>query len=327
MSNQEQPFPKYKNGWGLEQHPYNGTWNYVKKEHKLLKFHSWPKPFNAIEKIDVLNCNEILVLRVQMLSSIVGEMAFDTFVPSPTELFRNWIFGQLRCGKKMGIRTRVPGAFDIFLTKQGRVVLASIAAPLGAPLLYWSMAQTLFTAMDTWSSIINRQAMCTDEEAHGIMRGGFVRIQFEGEGGVPFYTTVYDPKNYAVPLTGFFTTPAGMLHAWAVGTATNTHPTIDAQFGYQLWTGAGGENQWTDIVIGPGETASLSLGGFNPNGATCQVRVRLMNDLPGVLTGVDTIIESFFVSTNTDDTERHFPEGPMKPDPSPYDYCQKVYGQ
>lgn len=327
VSNQEQPFPKYKNGWGLEQHPYNGTWNYVKKEHKYLKFHSWPKPWNAVEKIDVLNCNEILVLRVQFMQDLVGEFLFDMVVPSPTELFRNWIFGQLRCGTKMGIKPRIPGLFDIFMKKEGRVVLAAIAAPIGVPLLMWSVAQTTIDAMNTWSSIINRQAMCTDPEAHGIMRGGHVHIQNEGSGGVPFYTKVYDPHNYCNELSGIFTGPGGMLHAWAAGSATNNNPAVTAQFGYRIFTGAGGENSWNDISIPPGGTAGLSLGGHNSDGATAQVQVRLLNDLPGVLAGVNVAITAFFFSTNPDDTERHFPDGPMKPDPSPYEYCQKVYGQ
>lgn len=319
------PFDKYKPGYEHRQSNYNGVWNYVKKEKKYLKFHSWPKPFNAIERIDVLNCNEVLLLRVQFIAEIAGEFWWDSKVPSPNELFRNWIFGALRCGSKMGVKTHLPGPGSLFLDKKGKVMLAGLGGLLGAPLLYWSMAQTGFKALDTWSTLLNVQAMCEDPEAHGIMRGGHARIQFEGEGGIPFYTTVYDPHNWANALTGFYTFPEGMVHAWATGTATNTHPSISAQFGYQMWTGDDGENIWHDIVIAPGETASLSLGGFNSAGATCQVRVRLGNDLPGVLVGVDTLISTFVMSTNTEDPNNRFPLGPWEEDPSPYETCQRLY--
>lgn len=262
---------------------------------------------------------------MQFIAEVAAEIWFDAKVPSPTELFRNWIFGSLRCGKKMKVKGGLPGLANLFFDKKGKVVLAAFGGMLGAPLMYWSMAQTTFKALDTWSTIINTQALCENPEAHVIMRGGHARIQFEGTGGIPFYTEVYDPFNYGTPLSGAMDFPLGFQAAWASGTCTNLHPTITAQFAVRMFVGGSEDTAWHPMSIGPGEVKTFSVYNQADNHGPCQVQVKLDNDLPGILMGVDTIVDCFAGNMNRNDPNNQWPSGPGEPEPTPYDTCELLY--
>lgn len=322
----EKPFPKYNKKYEFQQHPYNGTWNYVKRENKHLKFHSWPKPWNFIQKIDVLHCDQLVMLKAQFYGPIAAEMWFDTFVPSPTELFRNWVFGSMRCGKKMKIKGGLPGFANLFFNPSTRIVLAEFGGILGRPLLWWSMGQTAFNALSTWTTIINRQIICDELEAHGIMRDGQGRIQFEGEGAIPFFEEVYDRNGWGTPLTGTWEPPTGHRMGWAIGTSINLHPSISAAFSVGIQCFSSGGIQWSSMTLAPGEEKKWGVSGHGVGPSPLQVWVKLDNDLPGVLSGVETFVHRFMVTSTDQDPVNKSMLDPWHDEPGPYDVCERLYG-
>lgn len=289
-------------------------------------FPSWPKPFNAVEKIDVLHCNEVMVMRVQFMAEIVGEFWFDSMVPSPTELFRNWIFGNLRCGKKMNLPTKMKGPGSLFLSTSGKVMLAEIGGMIGFPLMVWSMGQTIFNAMDTWTTILNTQAFCEEEEAHGIMRHGSGMFNGEGRGSPVFYTKVYDPHLWGQFANGFWDAPPGYRMGWAIGTMTNQHPTITAHMSCQVVAGNVDENNWTDYVIPPGATVRFSIG--KSEVSDDQVSLLFWNRvaLGAGFNGCQVVTERFmFTQGNPEDINGRLQGGPFEPDLSPAITCDNLY--
>lgn len=313
---------------GYARPPFDGSrgiWQQHKKENKLIKFHSWPKPFNYLKRLDVLNCNEVLMLRASFFLPVAAEIWIDANVPSPTELFRNWIFGSLKCGKKMGLKPRIPGPFDIFFSKKGRVALVAFGGILGAPLMWYAMGQTAWTAMDAWSTIVYKQAMCAEPDAHGIMRDGHVRAQFAGTGSVPFFIACYDPWNWGNEVAGTWDVPFGSRFAWATGTLTNVHATITAEIGIAINMFGPGEPNWAHYSLAPGETADFGISASGDGPGPVQVSFKLDNDLPGVLTGVNVTPRFFMVTNDANDPMRRSMDDPWRDDPDPYDTCQLLY--
>lgn len=313
---------------GYARPPYDGSrgiWQQHKNENKFIKFHSWPKPFNYLTRLDVLNCNQIHVLRAQFFLPIAAEIWFDANVPSPTELFRNWVFGSLKCGKKMGIKPKIPGPFDLIFSKKGRVALVAFGGILGAPLLWYSMGQTAWTAMSTWSTLMYKAAVCDEPEAHGIMRDGHVRAQYAGTGSVPFYQSCYDPFNWANEVAGTFDIPFGARIAWATGTMTNVHPTETAIIGVAINVFKPGGPDYSYVSLAPGETSDFGVADQVEDAGPIQVSFDLKNDLPGVLTGVNIAVRLFMCTNDANDPMRRTMDDPWKEDPGPYDTCQLLY--
>lgn len=287
---------------------------------------SWPKPFNAIENIDVLHCNEVMVLRAQFVAEIVGEFWFDAFVPSPTELFRNWIFGNLRCGKKMQIPTKFAGPGSLFLSTSGKVMLAEIGGMIGFPLMVWSMGQTIFNALDTWTTMLNTQAYCEEAEAHGIMRHGSGMMNGEGLGSPVFYTKVYDPHNWGQFTNGFWNSPFGYRMAWAIGTLTNQHPTITAEVWVQVLMDSIDPNDWTKYTISPGQTVKFSVGKSEVSDNQTSLIFWNKVALGAGFNGCAVVTERFmYVYGTPEDRNNRYLKGPFEPDPSPNITCDNLY--
>jgi len=300
----------------------NSIWNVVKRVGKRVKYASWPKPFNAISRIDVLNCNEVLLMRVEFIAEIIGEMIWDSQVPSPRELFRNWVFGNLRCGSKMGIRTRLPGPGNLFLDKKGKVMLAEWGGIIGAPLLYWSMGQTALTALNTWNTIQNVQAFCENPEAHGLMRDNQASAKIPTEGVVPFGTVVYDPFNWAHPTDGWFEPPFGNRMGWAVGTLANSSPDTPVSCDMKLQIGSPGDAPWTHYDVPPLEVVDWQCGWQETSGGLLGVRFRNNTTIPGVLPRITCTVTRFMITLgNDEDPNRSFINGPFDPFPNPSSQC------
>jgi len=300
----------------------NSIWNTVKGQAKKASYASWPKPFNAISRIDVLNCHEVLLMRVEFVAEILGEMFWDAQVPSPRELFRNWVFGNLRCGKKMGVRPHLPGPGSLFLDRKGKVVLAEWGGILGAPLLYWSMAQTYFKALDTWSTIQNVTAMCENPEAHALMRDAHAFFKAIGVGSPVFAILVYDPFNWCDVLDNSIHPPEGKRMGWACGKATNTHPTITAQFGIEIKIDDDAPDHYTEYTVPPLGVIDWSVGWEENNNHILQIKVNNMVEIPGVLPHLEITVTRFMgVFGNEEDPNHSLINGPWEPFPDASPQC------
>jgi len=300
-----------------------GIWDTVKGQAKKKRFPSWPKPFNAVERIDVLNCNEVMQMRVQFVFEIVGEFIWDARVPSPTELFRNWVFGQLHCGSKMGVKPHTPGPGSLFLKKQGRVMLAEIGGMIGYPLMVWSMVQSYFNALNTWNSIKQVQAFCEEPEAHGIMRDGESLIKHVGLGGVTGYVGVYDPFNVGNYLTGFWLPISHPMQAWAFGEIFNNNGLVTAVLDIWVELFEGNPPVKQHLEIAPLGHAVFSVYNSSPTAEVAEVRHENFVEIPGVVNFLEVRCERFCVQWGFLDP---FPEGGLfEPWPSPNPTCFAMY--
>jgi len=264
-------------------------------------FPSWPKPFNAIERITVMNCNEVVAMRIDFVTEIFMEFLWDANVPSPTELFRNWVFGQLRCGKKMGLRPRLPGPSDFILNRQGRSIMAFSGAALGTAFFTWAVAQSVFTAMSTMSSIAMVQAFCENPEARAILINGNVRVTTPSQGSIVFYDELYNGGAATNPTTGFITPPnqAGPGAAWAYGHIFNESDTFTASVDVWIALPPEEKGEWQHFDIGPLGTAEFSImrGFHTPQ--TVAVGIELLEWFP-TLAGVQFFCTAFCADWSED---------------------------
>lgn len=205
-------------------------------------------------------------------------------------------------------------------------MLAEIGGMIGFPLMVWSMGQTVFNALDTWTTMLNTQAFCEEQEAHGIMRHGEGMFNGAGTGSPVFYTEVYDPNNWGNFTNGNWNPPEGYRMAWAIGTMTNQHPTITAIMGAQVMTDPGAPKHWKYYTIAPGETVKFSIGWSD----TTHHLVSLLFDntvaLGAGFNGCFVVVERFMVVYGTpDDPNNRFIEGPFQEDLSPNITCDNLY--
>lgn len=284
---------------------------------------SWPKPFNAVERITVLNCHEVMLLHVKFVAEIIGEFSFDAFVPSPFELFRNWVFGQLRCGSKMGVKTNIPGPGNLILNKQGKLMLAQIGGMIGVPLLYWSMAQTLFTAMNTWSTIRNTQAMCENPEAHAIMANGVAYIKHVGFGDIPLWDAIYDPRSLCDPTPGDIRTDTGKMGAWGSFALANNNGITAASIDIWLDFGAAGEGPRQHFDVPTNGFTQFQMSAYNGDCEIVRIKWENFTAIPGVVNFLELYGVYLAVATEDPDAEMYGSLGLPDPDPGPN--CQAMF--
>lgn len=294
-----------------------GIWDEVKKQAGKKKFPSWPKPFNAIERITVLNCHEVMILHIKFVAEIIGEFSFDAFVPSPFELFRNWIFGQLRCGSKMGVKPHTPGPGSLILNKGGKVMLAQIGGIVGAPLLYWSVAQTVFNAMNTWSTIRNTQAMCENPEAHALMNNGLALIKHVGFGDIPLWDVLYDPRDLCDPTPGDIRTDTGKMGAYGSFSLVNNNGLVAASIDVWLDFGSAGEGPRSHFDIGAMGIRRFELSAYNRDCEIVRVKFENFVAIPGVINFLELYGHTLGVACEDPDIEKYGTVGLPDPDPGP----------
>ncbi|HEU4678789.1 MAG TPA: hypothetical protein VFS35_04660 [Terrimicrobiaceae bacterium] len=282
---------------GVVGHPHS-IWRQQSGEKPSRKatFPSWPKPFNAIDKITVYNCNEIMALRVEFVAEALAEFWFDTNVPSPMELFRNWVFGQLRCGSKMGVEPHLPGPSDLILQRNGREVLMFAGQALGTGLFVWAMTQSVFSALNTYSSIMNVQAYCENPEARAILAGGELFTRFQGSGQMTLFNKVYDPYEVCNQVTGFILPPDEFPQAtgWGTGTIINGSASIPLEIDVWLDFGNPVPQNVVHLSIGVLGSASFSVMAprFNFGAAAIAINITSPSPFPGVITCQNAILSA-----------------------------------
>jgi len=282
---------------------YSSIWGKSSGEKPKSKnlFPSWPKPFNAIDRITVMNCNEVVAMRVDFVTEIFAQMVFDAKVPSPTELFRRWAFGDIPCGKRIKNKFRLPHPSDVILKRQGRSIMAFAGGFLGTGLFAYAFAQTVFTAMSTWSSIAMVQAYCENPEARAIILNGNVRVTTPSQGVVVFYQTLYNGGAAVNPVTGFITPPnqAGPCAAWAYGHIFNESDTFTASV--DVWIALPPEEKGEQVhfEIPPLGSASFHImrGFHTPQ--TVAVGIDLLEWFP-TLAGVQFFVDAFCADWSED---------------------------
>jgi len=185
------------------------------------KYTSWPNPFkNAVKKIDVLACEKVWQARVEMWGIASANWAWSSFIPSPVEISRKFIAGSYKCGFYF---TRGTGSPLDLIWKDGRAsaVLLEMASPLTKALFYWWAAETAWSALDTWQSIIHKGELC-DTLGHETMLmngvGTFPGGSGDRLGSAGLYEVLYDPMHrYGALGGGVNIAPAQAVTASACG--------------------------------------------------------------------------------------------------------------
>jgi len=159
------------------------------------KYTHWPNPFKGmVKRIDVLACEEIWQAKVAMWGIAYANWFFSSFIPSPVELTRKFVGGSYKCG--FYIAPGIPSPLNV-IWRDGKAaeVLLEASSPFTKGLFYWWAAETAWSAMSTYSSVIHKQEQCelTGREtqlANGIAT--FPSGSGEREGEVGLYTVMRD---------------------------------------------------------------------------------------------------------------------------------------
>jgi len=185
-----------------------------------LKYHAWPNPFrNQVKKLQVLACEDTWQAKVEMYKNAFGFWFWDSFIPSPVELTRKFALGSYKCGFYIpGLKTRSP--LDI-VWRDGRTsrMLLEIARPVTTGL--WAMwaAETIWSALSTWSSIQYLMEMCETDRYMAMLRDGDAPLPpGVHQGGPVFGTVMWDPNEWIVEANCTVVIPEPKnVHALAFG--------------------------------------------------------------------------------------------------------------
>jgi len=162
------------------------------------KYTSWPNTFkNWVKKVDILACEDTWQARVEMWGVAGAHWAFSSFIPSPVEITRKFVAGSYKCGFYF---TRGSGSPLNLIWHDGRAatVLLEMAKPFTKALFYWWAAETTWSALDTWQTIIHKGEMC-DALGHETMLmngvGTFPGGSHDALGSAGLYEVLYDPMH------------------------------------------------------------------------------------------------------------------------------------
>jgi hypothetical protein len=61
------------------------------------------------------------------------------------------------------------------------------------------MAQTAFSFLDAWHSLMTLQYMCDTDNYETILESGHVNVSVDGGGAIPQYAVLWDPRNRYTP--------------------------------------------------------------------------------------------------------------------------------
>lgn len=234
-------------------------WDRVNSERKELSFWKWPNPFNTIKRIDVLACNPNWLARIEFYTMVQVELFWTNFIPSPSEIIRNWVLGNYACGKKMKVGLKSP--IELLPGKGLPVVMAEIARPALTGLFYWWAASTAWTMLDTWQTVINAQAECDADTNSGIMRDASGSLSAPATGTPVGGTTVWDPNNWANDLNYFFEGEQGHWRGYASMVFHNQGEPNGITFRTRINAIAGTSPEWQTYSLGLNEVVNVSLWG------------------------------------------------------------------
>jgi len=228
---------------------------------------SWPDPSKLwVKDLEELACGDTWQAKMTYYGTHAFKLWWDAKVPSPREIVRNTFLGQYKCGFHFGTKWRSPVDI-IWRNPQGRQVMMELARPFGTSLFYFSMAQTAFSALDTWQTIIYQTSKC-DIDPHACMMkfgSSFLGPGFN-DGGAAFSTIIQDPEGVAddtiTAISPIENTP------WTVNAVGyylgNSRPSTGVEV---FWRGAGQE--WGNQVLGDVPAFAVvpwSLSASIPNG-------------------------------------------------------------
>jgi len=302
-------------------------WDDVKGASKATqKYTHWPNPFKGmVKRIDVLACEEIWQAKVAMWGIAFANFFWSSFVPSPVELTRKFVGGAYKCG--FYLIPGIPSPIDI-VWRDGKAseVLLEASSPFTKALFYWWAAETAWSALSTYTSIIHKQEQCdlTGREtllAQGIGSFGGGTHHVEGEAGLfNVLRDIYD--RYSEAGGHVFVDEPSSCNAIAVGYmvaqgSTLKNVEVAIKYGEEI-----GTKQFLGEV-GPFEAVPFSVAGAKGN-FDGTISVWFQCDVEGLTILPNYIdVTRFTVTVDPPDTKN--PGWDRGPTP-PQLLCHKLYG-
>jgi len=170
------------------------------KEFKKNGYRKWPDPFrNAVKSIEVLACQDTWQARIEMFALGMGQWAFSSFIPSPTEIVRKTLAGGYKCGFYSKVKWGSP--LNLLPGGDAGVAFGEMFRPVATGLFYIWAASTVYSGLDTWQSLIYQMTMCGLDHDECLLATGTGDLYGPTPEGSPgFYTELYDPLHiYASP--------------------------------------------------------------------------------------------------------------------------------
>jgi len=223
--------------WEIQDSIQNSVGNYAKNYlDGNTGYTHWANPFKGmVRKIDILACEEIWQAKVAMWGIAAANWFWSSFVPSPVELERKFVAGSYKCGFFLAPGLRSP--LDI-IWRDGKAseVLLEASSPFTKAIFYWWAAETAWSALSTYTSVIHKQHQCdlTGREtllSAGVGTFGGGTHHVEGEAGL--YTVLRDifdryseagghvfidePSSVNAIAVGYMTTEGSTLHNVEIG--------------------------------------------------------------------------------------------------------------
>jgi len=249
----------------------------------------WPNPFTGMVKdIDVLACQDTWQAKVTMYGGVIGNWFWSNFVPSPVEITRKTLTGSYKCG--FYFLPEFGSPIDVIPGVEGAgEMLLEISSPAVELLFYIWAAETVFSGLDAWQSIIYAQAKCgLDHDECLLMDGEASAFAGGAHFGTPnAFTEIQDRRHMYEPFGGDVSTFApGYLRLNAVGYVVNggcnvSENIVSFMAGTTILNGG---TCFQDLGgMGPGDKAdfSLSFAGFVPAGAF-RINWDCINDAVGL---------------------------------------------
>jgi len=248
------------------------------EEFKKNDYKKWPDPFkNAPTEIRVLACQHTFQAKIKMYGLGFGAWAWSAFVPQPTEIVRKTLTGSYKCGFYFGLKFKSP--LNFVIEESGVAAFAEMVRPVVTGLFYIWAADTLFSLLDQWQSMVYAMEMCDVIGGECLLAEGSGSLYFEsGQGSPGFYDVLYDhpqhyswpggdvewhePKYVAADAMGHILAGSGIVHNIRVFFARGSIEPIP------------GSEIWESGPMNPGDVAtfSISFGGLQ-NPGTLQIVV------------------------------------------------------
>ncbi len=160
----------------------------------------WPSPFrNAPKDIKVLACQHTFQAKIKMYGLGFGAWAWSAFVPQPTEILRKTATGSYKCGFYFGLKFKSP--LEFVWEEDVVFAFAEMVRPVVTGLFYIWAAETLFSLLDQWQTMVYAMEMCDLSNGEALLAEGSGSMYFgSGQGSPGFYDVLYDhPQHYSWP--------------------------------------------------------------------------------------------------------------------------------
>lgn len=150
-------------------------------------FPGWPNPFNCgIKHMTSWQCGNEVIVDIELIAGCVAQFFWSNFVPTFNELTRKFVSGSYKCGFYAGTKAGSP--LDVIWQDESLSrTVGGILGPFATALFYVWAAETAFSALDTWQSLIYAEDAGKVQDHQILIPSGNGDMRFSSStGSIPF---------------------------------------------------------------------------------------------------------------------------------------------